>query len=416
MSDIVPLINNMIAWTAVIHNNKGDILIEGTQYATDKLEISTSIYSLFTYGQWTHKGDPNLVESMALAIGTKIDFVFYANQNIVEKRTLSILGINIDSLTNAQHLGEGFTLILISSWYFDQISTSRAYKGNITTIVKTMIDEELSSSFSKINLINSYDPTGAIRYRTEMTPSAFITKRLLDHLRGKDDTAVFAYSNDRDEFEIIDYPSIGNYPYYIAIDFSHPHLGAFQQRLNDPILNTYMIYPNKYQLRLNDTEEKDLWMLSNPGLLYMYHVNGDTKIASDDPVLKFLGNNSSKRFTLVKSEVVPTTRLKTFMDDSFHDYADIYSSILREYNTRLIKNQSVHLTTLPNPTVKIGRFCYLYVTNSDNTRSSLIYQKYIITDVSQVYLGIRAVSYITLGIPSFEYTNESDISDLWHPE
>ena len=428
-----PPIDSAIPWGATIMSpNKGEIEVGAAAISTGKLEISASVYSQFVYGEWLCTFDSTTIEDGIVAIGTKIRFRFRPNNSPVVDIFLSVLSIEISSVTDAQHVGTAFSFVLVSPWYFDQVSISRAYKGRMSDIIKQLVTDELGSSFStpieKTVIVSNENPESN-RYRTEMTPSTFFEKRLRPHMRGNGDTAIFMYTNIKHEFEFIDYPAMVAKQSYTAIDFSHPHLNAFADKITNAKLTSFMIYPRSDHIKLNTKKERDLWALCNPALLYMYHLGGQTKTANDDPVLKWLSTNIDQRFTFVRKDVVPALQTKTYLDDSFHDYQDLYAEVLNDYNKRLIENQSIGMVCLPNINIDIGRLCTRYITKfqtnevitaqfattTKNEIPSLFKQDYIITEVSHVFRGIRGVSYVTLGVPAFKYTHKQDVTDLWAP-
>lgn len=429
-----PPIDQMIPWSAtILSKDKGEIEVGAAAISTGKLEISASVYSQFVYGEWVCTFDSGLIEDGTIAIGTEIRFSFQPGNSPIVDIFLSILSINIASMVDAIHVGTGFAFVLVSPWYFDQISNAHAYQGRISDIIKQVITTELNTSFlssAPYNIITTGEPATveAIRYRTEMTPSKFFETRLRPHMHGNNDSAIFMYTNIKNQFELIDYPQMLKEQFYTAIDFSHPDTASFQDQIANSSLTSFMIYPRSDTFKLNTHKDRDLWALCNPALLFMYHVNGETKIASDDPVLKFLTNNFDNRFTFVRNDAVPSLQTKTYLDDSFHDYEDLYAEVLNDYNKRLIENQSVAMVCLPNMSIDIGRFCTRIISkpqaNTGISASlqatievpSLFRQDYIITEVSHVFRGIRGISYVTLGTPAFKYVNKQDVTSLWAPQ
>lgn len=427
-----PPIDTTIPWGAsIISPNQADIEIGGAAISTTKLEISASIYSQFVFGEWICTFDNATIEEGTLAIGTKFRFRFQPNNSPIVDIFLSVLSIEIHSVAEAIHIGTAFKMVLVSPWYFNQVSKSRAYQGRISSVIKQLVNEELSTSFTtpiEETVITTGEQYGnRVRYRTEMTPSTFFDKRLRPHMRGNGDTALFMYTNIKHDFELIDYPAMQGKPYYTAIDFSHPNLSLFGNQITDAAKTSFMIYPRSDAIKLNTKKERDLWALCNPALLFMYHLDGQVKIAENDPVLKWLTTNISQKFTFVRNDSVPKPQAKTYLDDSFHDYENLYSEILNDYNKRLIENQSIGMVCLPNINIDVGRFCTRYlnktVPNTGISASfqptievpSLFRQDYIITEVSHVFRGIRGVSHVTLGTPAFKYENKQDVTNLWVP-
>jgi hypothetical protein len=440
-------IQNSILWYAEIVSSDGNITVIDGSAGTSKLEFSSSIYSLFTYGEWDVKLDSDLFEKQILAVGTKIIFHFAPTNTLPIEITMCVLSIQIASDLDSKHIGRSFGLVLVSPWYFDQVSNSHAYKGSTSGIIRQVINEELSSSFTnsqdivldlnrlsiqksalaasislsttKANLIETSDYNQAKRYRTEMTPSKFFETRLRKYLRGTDKTSVFMYVNQNHEFEILDYPAMNKLTTFICIDYSHPHLSGFKSIIeNTP---ERIIYPAHSYFLLNNSKDRDLWALANPALLYMFRVDGQVKRADDDPILKFLTANFEKRFINVRTNVVPSLQTKTYLDDSFRFYEDIQSEVLSDYTKRLMDNQAMGVICSPNLSVQIGRFCDMYLTTPDDSQASLLFQKYIITEVSHVFRGFIGQTTLTLASPAFGYgadgvVTEDQISELWHPQ
>jgi hypothetical protein len=422
----LPHIDDHIPWAVAIESaTKGEIKLLGLEVTTDKLEFSSSIYQIFAYGEWIHKNDPLLVEQGDISIGTILQFTFAPSNSPAITIQMRVTGIEINSYLTAKYVGNGFRLTMTNNWYFSQFSISHAYQGRISDIIKQTIEgDDIQDAFFNIgssgsystNIIDSGDDPLAIRYRTEMTPSNFFTSRLKPHFLSPTNSSIYLYTNLSNQLEFLDYPAMVNQTGFTAIEWSHPHMTAFASIVSNYNTADRIIFPYNHQISINATEEKPLWALANPALLYMYHFNGITKLATDFPVLQFLGYNTSNRFTFIDKDVVPTLTTKTYMDDSFHDYEDIFSEVLNEYYKALADNQMMNMVCYPNLSVDVGRICNRYLTYNDDTTPSLFSQNYMITGVSHVFQGYKGASYITLATTAFTFNNASDVAPLWSVE
>ena len=153
--------------------------------------------------------------------------------------------------------------------------------------------------------------------------------------------------------------------------------------------------------QVNTKGKRDLWMMVNPALIYMYHQNAEVKNGDADPVLSFLGYDIPSGFSFIRKEAVPTLTTKTFLEDSMHDYEDIFSEVTNKYNKSLTENQGDYMVCYPNINVDVGRLCDRYLTYTDDQTRSAFSQKYIITEVSHTFSGPKGLSFITLGTTAF---------------
>lgn len=417
MPSITPKVETSLIWSAVIlgeGTSDSDYNLEGIMTSTKKLEVSSSIQHLYLYGEWVFSGGANLIEDGHLAIGKKILFkiVPESSSTLVYDLILSIISISNGPGSSTTYLGETYTLTLISPWYFDQKVKSKAYKGNTTTIVKKIIQEELVGSFDSYLLAESTDPSSVTRYRTLMTPGRFIEERLKTHYVG------FTYINIKNEFEMMNMTAMSQLDPYVFIDPSNPNLANFSNWLNDEQKSLRMVYMNGMIFKMNTTKEKELWSILSPSYYYMSHLKGDViktiPTAPTEYGLIPLSGTIKKGFTVVKPSNTVSESSKTFTDDSFRNYND--GAIMRQnkYFNDLMDCHQVIVTAFPNVNLQVGRLAYLFISGITETNPSVLSSTYVITEVSHVFQANRVIMHVTLKSSAIQYEDENRIMKFFH--
>lgn len=409
--------NNIIPWSASLKNTSGVIVeLGGIAIATTKLEIHTDIESLFTTIDWMFTASSDLIDQYQInniSIGTPIYFRFSQTNNSTNTtidRNYKVLSITNGPGMSATTLGTVYHLVLINSWYFDQFIDSKAYFDNVSSILSDIFNNDFKNSFTGLRISNSSDPP-AIRYRTMMKQSDFITLRLLPYLLGANKTSSFVFTNTDNFIEVLSYYDMTQTDIYLAIDLSNPHIAAFKDMINDPVSSQYVIYPTVVTLSINESQSRNLWDISLPAFAYPYRNPRYIKTYIDEPVMQVLGYDKDNRFTFVNSQK-NSNYTKVYLSDSLRSPDDIFSMKSNEYMKDLRQAHHVELTCLPNLNILAGRQCYYYLTQSDQS-ASVFAQSYIIKEVTHIFEGMQARTLLSLNTTSFDFANTANISTLF---
>jgi hypothetical protein len=402
-----------IPWTAVVKGST-DFLIDGISATTTKLELSASVYSLFSYIEWSFMADSGYMESGMLSIGTMVEFTFYPSGSDPIKITYGILSVTNGPGGNATTLGQAYSLILISGWYFNQFIGSHAYKGTIYDIIMKMFKDDYNNTFESNygQITKTYDNENLIRYRTHMSQGKFIEERLRDYMVGQDKSSSYVYTNIQNKFEIVDKVLLGTLSKYNAIDYSSPDLASFNTDIGDANKSKFMVFATGIIPKLNTSEEHQLWQLVNAGSMWLYRdYTGSVKISSDAPILNAMVNKvNNKLFAPVSSSKNIDKISKLYINDSGEYYSDINNSIINKYTKDLQKEMKLEIFCYPNISIDVGRICSLYLLNN-SAKPSIFSQDYLIESVSHIFKGIKCHSHMTVSTTGLNYEKIGDIGD-----
>jgi hypothetical protein len=399
-----------IPWTASMVDFE-DSMFDGILLRTEKLEISSSIRSLFVVGEWIFSANPSMFEIGIFNIGRKINFTFYPPGDESISIHLSILTVNDGPGSSVSLLGGLFSLKLISPWYFDQLPLSKAYRGTTSDVIAQLIAEELSNSFNSTSITQTYDDK-KIRYRTLQKVSTFLEKRVVPYMKGQDNSASFLFTNDKNDFELLDYPSLMAYPEYIALDYTSTIKNNYHDELLDKEKSKQFFYPQSMIFNINNTEEADLWDLRNAALIYLNRP--DLSIhdeQSTENALKPLMMNSTNKFSPIVPDIISTPLVSRFIiNDNLEVYDDIYSKTINEVTKRLMKGHQIDLVGFPNLWLKVGRPMLLEIeTVKESNVKSVFSQKVPIATISHVFKQSQCMTYITCEVPAFQYTDKNSV-------
>ncbi|MEI6423975.1 MAG: hypothetical protein WCP55_17295 [Lentisphaerota bacterium] len=428
-------IEQKINWAAQLMQDDGTLkTIENIAVMTEKLEIHASVNNMYVYGHWILTANSDLIDNISennITIGSSIYFRFLpAISNDTVNMELKVLSITVGAGVSASTLGNSFNILLISPWYFSQASSSHAYYGNVPTVIKQMFkDDYIYDPGSYLNSLsgfriggntvdvdtetgNSSSDLPAPRYRTMQKPSDFIKDRLRKYYRGIDNTSSFIFTNIDDNFEVLCYSDMSKLSKYVAIDYSNPQIAGYKQWQEDPYLSKLLIYPHSRQLYLNSGEGHNLWDVLIPALIYYYRNGGYVKGYADTPQLNVLGYDKENKVTYVNQNRSSNVS-KIYIDDTFHDFDDIISMKVNEYNADLLSAHKFKLVCMPNLFILAGRICNLNILTSES-QSSLFYQDYIISEVTHVFSGITCRTELTLETTSLTLDDSTKSHPLFH--
>lgn len=396
--------DNKVNWTATV-KDKTDISLDGIMIVTQKLEITSSVYSLFVVGEWqfTFPTAAPFFEKGILTIGTKLQFDFFPSGKESVSIPLSILSIRNGPGTTAGELGIGYQIALVSPWYFDQFPKSKAYKGTTSEIISQVLEEDLSGSFDDVSIRKSFD-TIENRYRTYQTPATFFAERIVKNVRGQNNSTPFFFTTNKNIIQLIDFNQILTTPSYFAVDpYSQVLLKYVNDLQNDTKAQNYF-FPQSIIFSFNETEKQLLWSLANPGLIYTYRAITAIKGAKDEPVLTPFTDNFENKFSVINHRKNKTLFSKYFIRDDLDHYEDILSQTIYDYSKELMDSQTVDLLGFPNMFLDIGRMIFLDIVSPvDSKKQSIFSQKYLITTISHVFKQSEGITHLTAALPALAF-------------
>jgi len=409
-----------VNWTATIlgEDRFPNIPIENPAQMTNHLEITTSIHSLFVTGIWNMRVLSDYGQFLSqniFSVGTKIRFVFAPEgSTIATEVILSILSIN-NSGGGGKYEGMQYDISLVSPWYFDQIVVSRAYSGTASDIITQIVNEELSDSFTSVNIEKSIDNSFLAKYRTFQSPSRFFDDNLIHKARGDKDTAMFLYTTLKNELRLFSFNSMAGAKRYISAEKTSPLLSKFSSDMNDPEKGKLFFMHFSLMLNLNESENHALWALTNPAMTFMVRSDSSLKDASSFPQMLSLTNNIPNPFVYVSSTKFKGTSSynKHYVDDSMRAYDTIYSDTVQKYTRDLMKEQKMIVSGFANFDIEAGYLCDVLVESPLTGTPDSISQTFMIERVSYTITANRAQSFLYMGTPAFHYKEASRVSQLY---
>jgi hypothetical protein len=434
-------IDTAIPWKVSLLDKSGNYIDFPVIAGTDKLEIYTSINELYTTVNWIFKASSDFLDDFTInniSVGTSFYFEFISGRgHATTNMEFKVLSIINGPGVSATTLGTSYNLLLISPWYFSQFIASRAYYGNIPTILTAMfIEDNLYDTGTGSDVISnlriagktegvvdldksSSDPP-APRWRTMMKQGEFIQKRLKKYYRGIDNTSSFMFTNTDNAFEVLSYYDMKKMDPYVAIDYSNPQVSAYIDQISDLYYSQFILFPYQIILGINTSESRNLWDISTQALIYFSRNGAYMKAYNEAPVLSPLGNDKEGKFVFINGSKSNAYITKLYSDDTLHDFDDIYSMKINEYNEDLLKAHVLTLVCYVNLSILAGRKCTLQITQNDGS-PTLFAQDYIITEVVHLFGGnnkktsasTAAKTILTLQTTSFEYQTTNSVSGLY---
>lgn len=397
-------------WRVSLPDND-KVSLDGMVVSTIRLEISESVFSPFVYGEWGFSASETSLEDQYFSVGTKLIFTMVGDAGDEIEIPLCILSLLSGPGMNAETMPGTFFMTLVSPWYFEQYPYSKAYKGSASTVVKTIMDSGLKDSFKGVDISDTYDNAGIIKYQTFQSPVSFIEKKILPYAIGKEFTSVYCFTNNLNEFSFIDIDKIRSYPKYSAVDISNKNISKYQPDLSDTAKAPYVIYPNSIILNINGSEKHMLWGLSNAGMIYNERTSPAFKGADDYPVLPYMG------LDYTENKFVPVTEKKdkskvsyNYIDDSLDILEKIQAKTLFNLNRGLMNEFSIDMVIHSSVSVHVGRLCFLDIHYPYNlNKPSIFSQDYLISHVSHVFQTDSITTTVSLTTPCLHQDNTDKI-------
>ena len=407
------MIEQKITWSVKLPDNK-DVDLSMLPPTTTKLEISSSVYSLFPYGEWIFMAAGDYLEQGVFSIGTRLEFTFNTAKGDVTYY-MSVLSVINGPGAKATGAGQAYQLVLIGSWYFDQSIGSNIYMGSVGSITKKLISDELSKSFTSVNITNTFDNLKNRYYRTMMTQGKFL-ESIRKYALGQDKSSVFMFGTAEGAFNIVDYASLNTKERYIAIDANHPHLPVFKTAIEDTVQSKRFLFPSSITINLNKGRNRNLWMLASPALFYPRRTDGTVKLDRDYPDFVPLTTNQPNPFTYINSSKQEVKVSAALQDDSLRGYEQILTDKINSYSRDLMEAHRFDLYCLPNLHTTVGNLCYLYITNDQTEELSIFAQDFMVEEVSHIFKGITGHTLMTLSAPGLSYIDVQKVLSLYKPQ
>ena len=406
--------DTIIPWKASMEEYN-DSIFDGVLLMTEKLEVSSSIKSLFTIGEWIFSANPMLFEIGMFSVGRRITFTFYPPGNEAITTPLCILTLNSGPGASASLLGGLYSLKLISPWYFDQLPLSKAYTGTTSDVVSQLISEDLSNSFNSVSITQTYD-SKKNRYRTMQKASTFLEKRVVPYMRGQEDSAAFLFTNDKNDIELLDYKSMMAFPGYISLDYTSTLMNKYHSQLQDTEKSKQFFYPQSMIFNINNSKETDLWDLRNAALVYLNRpdLSVHDENSTENKIQSLMMNTTNRFSPIIPNTLTKPKVSKYLINDNLEVYDDIYSKTINETTKQLMAGQQIDLVGMPNMWLQVGRPLLLEIeTVKESNNMSIFSQKVPIVTISHVFKQSRAITYVTCEVPSFQYTDKNAVTPFF---
>lgn len=196
---------------------------------------------------------PDMFE--ALKVGQAVDIVLYEGETPY-KNHMRIMEVN--RVTSAQSaLLSNVEVTFISSWYFDSLVTTKAYKGNISVILTEIYENQLKNSDISIDLHATSD-VSRVRYQ--------ISEKTQDFMK-----------------RIIKYGSIGNTPLFLYTDSRN----VLNLRSLSDFVNSYTKYAYFTEASASLSSTQGATTNYNPVKMLKYSLNNASQLAASKQTTYF---------------------------------------------------------------------------------------------------------------------------------
>ena len=413
MSDINNL-NPQVVWGATLLKDGATPELELTSVmATNiNLEIKHNLWDVFPTVEWAFSYSSNLIESGDIYIGRPLRIFFNDPQReSIISFEFVVYSIGTGPGDNPSTIGNLVLLTLVPRWVFAQKVKSQAIEGTSSEVIRKVINSELIGYLKEGLTIHYQDLGVTTRYRTQMTPFTFLTKRVVPYLKGNNNTSSFFITQIDGTYDIVDVDTMRNTPRFTAISKDHPSLSTYYERMNDHELGKYFLFIHNSSISFGDSEGGGLWPLVSPSFVSLSTVSlGQVKNISDNPTLPNMTDNFRDRFSLVSPHKESSTS-KYFIDESLKNQDDVYNYQFNRYTKELMEAQKATSLCYFNPFVRVGRIVTL-VLNDPNGDDSLFFQDFIITGFAHKTDGLLMFTQIEMATTSlssfFNIASRSD--------
>jgi hypothetical protein len=381
---------------------------------TEKLEFSSSVTSLFAFGEWLFMGNPTLMENKIVVQGTKLRFVFTDGLDITTIY-MNILSVANGPGVSGHMTGETYNLTLISPWYFEQICSSSAYYGTVGSIIGEIVTKELAGTLRTVHISTTFDNNQSVYYRTMMTQSKFFSS-ILDYGIGQNRKAIYTFTTPENDFYLMDYTLPTDNTLLTAIDLAHPDFPAYQQQIDTE--KSKFIFPTAITASFNENQgqAENAWLEAGASLAFLQPLQGIVKTRTELPRLSPLADDLPNPFSFMKNRSNPNATTKVYLDDSLQEPQSILNIALNKHSKELLKSHKIVLYCYPNMRVRPGMFCKICMINGATGKESLLAQTLMVSDVTHIFSKLKGKLMVTLSAPSLSYTSVEKVTDLYHPQ
>lgn len=372
--------------------------------ATDKLQVSSNIGSLYSYVSWVVRLDPAYVTKGYFATGKKFEFSF----GPTDHREFCVLRCVGSPTAQTQSIPDKYEVVLVSPWYFEQTVGSKIYYGSVSQVLDQIVSNE-KFSFKNKTLESGIDIANK-RYQTLQTEGSFIENRVKEYYTSSDRSPSFIFVNDQHEFVATNESAILSMPARsYAISIESPSVSVF----ND-IFQEYDKFSRLLKLRFisfSYNKNDKLWPASNAAIAYTTP-NGQIKHSTSEP---FVGTFRPGQFlpVVVEKDLSIKQATSIYIDDSCQNYSDILARAQNEVMTNIMMGQGWVLAGDLNTNLKVGTPIDIYVEDAritgDETYRSVFAQTMVIVALDHKLSGLKGQTIATCAVSSFSYSDPEQV-------
>lgn len=373
--------------------------------STEKLQITTSPFSLYPYVEWQCKVPEGLLEAGFFNVGNLFKFSFpQSDGKTFVIRTYGILTLTVGTLEDPSTLSTLMSFTLTSPAYFQQTIKSKAYKGIASTILTQLLTEDFPTVEKSISTTFEKQPLSL--YRTQQTPFNFIQKRLLSYCTGENRGAYFIYG-----------AGDGSIRGRSLSDMTQEHTNTVVMSESSTRYSEYLkrkdirIVP-AYSIELSTKE--DLWSSLDTSFSHILRYNMSVKQDGEAPKIDpFTRSNVTRNaFALVNPEREDYT--KAVLDDSLNTYSNLYSETTQSQIRTLLQAQTLRVVGNIDLDLEVGDSSIIVLDKQTENKLSIFSGTYPIISLTKMFQGTTGWMTIDYGVPGFTFSQEKDVLAFYH--
>lgn len=371
--------------------------------ATQKLQLTSSVGSMYPYVEWVVDMPLNYIEEGYLIVGSGLNFTFNDEKSQSQfTYTFYIESFQYREITADVSAPVTVSFILTTSYKFLDEIKCKAYYGNVREILEQVTTEELipAGAIKKLKVVKGID-TPMKRFRTYQTTEGFITSRLADSYRGEEETFTYIFSDlDTNMYAYHVYGAINELPIYHCFHSGNHNIEKLSALADTKNARPYMSLMEGMSASIN--LNRDMWQAANAGISMLYRTNTAKKL-NDLPVFRMF-----PPMDIGKHEMLPmeSWKKKTYdhltrvyiMDDQ-NDYSKEYTALSSNRNLDLFKSLKVEVITDINLNIKPGHIMKLYPPSYKMTApilASMFEGNWLISEVDHLFQRVKGKTHIVL--------------------
>ena len=382
--------------------------------ATQKLQLTSSVTSMYPYIEWTVDIPLNYIEEGYFIVGSGFDFTF----NDEKTQGQFVYTFYIDSFTYTEISSDASapvtaTFILTTAYKFVDEIECKAYYGNVREILQKMATEELipSKAIKGLSVVKGID-TPMKRFRTYQTTESFIMSRLADSYRGEEETFTYIFTDIESQmYAYHTYGALNELPIYHCFHQGNHNIEKLGQLSEVATSKPYVSLMEGMAVYINTN--RDLWQAANAGISMLYRTN-TAKRLDDFPVFRmFPPMDLGKKEMLPMASWKPKTYdhlTKVYIMDDQNDYSKEYTALSANRNLDLFKALRIEVLTDMNLNFRAGHILKLYPPAYKNTApilASMFEGNWLISEVDHILQGVKGKTHLVLQSTSIVQRNNS---------